>query len=339
MILLTGASGFIGRRLAERLRAEFGTTDLTCLAGDLPSAYEQDSQRLLRAAGIPYLETDLRTGKGLEAVPRRPKLVFHLAANTFTFDTDYRCNDLGTRKLYEAVGPLGPECHLLFTSSVAVADRRADYARPLTEATPMIGPPSTPYGRSKLRAEEWLKERAKVDGFALTILRLVTVYGDGPRPTSFFYELKKLVQRQARLARLDWPGFTGFVHVADAADALMRLARLPPRPGEWETYFVQAEAHTFATVSEWLHQSLGVPYRPLHLPRTLWRFGAFVARNKEVLARVLPNRVYNAIWRGSLLLENVFWCQTDKLARALPDWKPRRLKDTIQETLVPLTSS
>lgn len=338
MILLTGASGFIGRRLAERIRAEFGTSDLTCLAADLPSAYEQDSQRLLRQAGISFLETDLRTGKGLEAVPRRPRLVFHLASNTFTFDTDYRCNDLGTRNLYEAIGPLGLESHVLFTSSVAVMDRRSDYSRPLTEATPVIGPPSTPYGRSKLRAEEWLKERAKEDGFALTILRLVTVYGDGPRPTSFFFELKKLVLRQAFLARLNWPGLTGFVHVADVAEVLTRLAGMPPKPGQSETYFVQAESLTFATVSEWLHQALEVPYRAVHLPRTVWRLGALVARNKELLAKVLPNRIYNAVWRGSLLLENVFWCQTDKLTRALPDWKPRLLKDTIRETLVPLTS-
>ena len=336
MIVLSGASGFVGRRLALRAKSKYGSADLTCLVWDSPHAYEQQGQAFLGRAGVSFLPVDLVTGQGLSRLARRPKIVYHLAANTFTATRDHRCNDLGTQHLIQALGPLGPDCHVLFTSSVAVMDHRSEYSQPLTEETPLYSTPCTPYGRSKLRAEEWLRDRAEKEGFSLTILRLVTVYGSGPRPTSIFYELQKQVRAGALLTRVNWPGLTGFVHADDAVEALERLSERPPPPGASETYLVQTEAQALATVSAWLHRALDIPYRPVSLPPIFWRIGSWVGRRKKWLEKALPLRLYNLLWRGSLLVDHVFWCQTDKLAQALPGWKPRLLEQTIHETLEPM---
>jgi nucleoside-diphosphate-sugar epimerase len=333
-IVLTGASGFIGRRLAARLAGDpRGTLNLVHAGG---SAYEQDGQDWLRARGIPFRAVDLVSGRGLEDLPRRPSILFHLAASTDTATTDHRCNDLGTRNLIEALGPWTGGGHVLFTSSLAVTDSRADYSRPLAEGVDGARPPRSAYGRAKLAAEAWLGERARIDGFSLTILRLATVYGSGPRPTSLFDVLQRHVRRRSLIGRLDWPGRTGFVHVDDVVEALVRLAERPPRVGETETYIVHAESVTLARVSELLHGKLGVPYRPVRLPRPLWGACAALTRRAGVLERRLPLRLYNSMWRAGLVVDNVFWCDTDKLERALPGWKPRHLEDAIADTLAPL---
>ena len=332
--MLTGASGFIGRRLAARLAGDpRGTLNLVHAGG---SAYERAGQDWLRARGIPFRAVDLVSGRGLDGLPRSPSIVFHLAASTDTATTDHRCNDLGTRNLIEALGPWTGSAHVLFTSSLAVTDSRADYSRPLAEGVDAARPPRSAYGRAKLEAEAWLEARAKADGFSLTILRLSTVYGSGPRPTSLFDALQRYVRRGSLIGRLDWPGLTGFVHVDDVVEALLRLAEIPPAAGSSATYLVHAESATLARVSELLHGKLGVPYRPVRLPRPLWGACAALTRRAGALEHGLPARVYNALWRAGLVVDNVFWCETDKLERALPGWKPRRLGDAIADTLSPL---
>ena len=250
--------------------------------------------------------------------------------------SDHRCNDIGTQNFIRALEPLNSGSHVLFTSSIAVTDNRPDYTQPLTEETPVFSLPSTAYGLTKLRAEEWLKEQARTKGFSLTILRLSTVYGRGPRPTSLFDEMKKHVLRGSLIGRVSWPGLTGFIHVDDVVEALLRFSQKPPKPSETETYILHTESHSLAKVSELLHRELRISYRPVNLPRILWKMASMVGKRKRVLTKILPIRVYSVVWRGSLILDHVLWCDTDKVARTLPGWSPRSLEATIAETLEPL---
>jgi nucleoside-diphosphate-sugar epimerase len=336
MVVISGASGFIGRPLALRARSFFETSDVDCLAWDTDHDYERKGQDWLRAAGIPFVRTDLVSGRGLEKLTKAPKIVFHLAASTYTSMSDHRCNDIGTQNFIKALEPLNSSSHVLFTSTIAVTDNRPDYRQPLTEETPVFSLPSTAYGLSKLRAEEWLKERARMQGFSLTILRLSTVYGSGPRPTSLFDEMKKHVLCGSLVGRVNWPGLTGFVHVGDVVEVLLRFSQKPPKFGETATYILHTESRTLAKVSELLHRELRLPYRPVKLPRILWKTASMVGRRKRALSKILPSQIYSVVWRGSLIVDHVFWCDTDKVSRTLPDWRPRSLEATIAETLEPL---
>lgn len=332
-IVLTGGTGFIGRRLARRLPHAFPDAIITCLVRDEDSAFERAGRRQLEAAGLAPMPCDLVTGRGLKQAPASPTIVFHLAASTETREQDHRCNDVGTRHLLEAMAPLGPNTHVVYFSSMAVTDDRADYRVPLTEESPDPDPPCNAYSRAKLRAEHWLRERCRLDGFALTILRPATVYGAEPRARGMFDSLRALALRGSWIGRVDWPARTGYIYVEDVVEAIVQLAQRPPPPGSCESYIMCTEHQTLATISEHIHRALGRPYRPIRLPPWVWKAASALTRRKRLLQRVLPHGLYNVLWRVSLIVDPVLWAETDKLANALTDWYPSRFADRVGEVV------
>jgi nucleoside-diphosphate-sugar epimerase len=333
LIVVSGASGFVGRRLAVRVAEVYPSAKLICYATRNDSTYEYQGKKALASKNIRAIETDLTTGSGLIKLPEQPSVVFHLAANSATWSKDQSCNDLGTQNFLSSIRHLGPGTHVVFTSTIAVMDTRGDYSVPLTETTPTCRRPFTDYGLSKLRAEEWLQHEARARGFALSILRPVTVYGPECRPNTVQSVLKREVLRRSLLSRMQWPGKTGFIHVADLAEVLVAIGELPPSSGHTETYLVQAETRSLADVSRSIHSALNVPFRPMKLPERFWRPVRRMCNLALHLKWSVPCSVYATWWRLRVACENVFWCDTAKLRAALPRWRPLSLDDRIRECL------
>ena len=113
MILVTGATGYVGRRLIRMLVETYGSSKILCLVYD---QYDNDLERSGRAhldkLNIKYIPVDLVSGRGLTEVPKSPDLIFHLASNTDTGATDHTVNDIGTRNLLESIQPLSSNFHL-----------------------------------------------------------------------------------------------------------------------------------------------------------------------------------------------------------------------------------
>jgi polyketide synthase len=329
LIVISGASGFIGRRLAVLTRRLRRDVEILCLSGPAISAYDRRGLDCLDRADLRPTEADFVTGKGLKPLQQQPRLVFHLAANTATGEKDHSCNDLGTRNFIESLAELGPGSHVIFTSSIAVTDDRRDYSCPIVEGTENRNQPLTEYGRSKLRAELWLKERARAAGFALTILRLVTVYGPCSRSNTMIPVLERHIKLKSPLVRLNWPGLTGLVHVNDVVSVILSLASMPPADGTSRTLIVQGETRTFADLCQIAHQRLGKPYRGIRLPSWFWHQ---FFRSLSASLRCdwpLPPSWRGTLWRLRLLAGNVFWTENDKLKEVLPWWIPHTFNDTI----------
>ena len=227
MIVITGASGLIGQAVSglvcKTFHSEFKSGKIQFLVSDSASAYERDGQKRLFIKKSPYVVTKLVTGLGLDKLVRSKCLSFHLAANTHTDESDHTVNDIGTQNLVRSLKPLGPESHLIFSSSVAVSDNRCAPWIPSTEGTLEVEGQASPYTRSKIRAEQWLIEAARKSDFQLTMLRFVTVYGKYPRPNSIFDLMQTMVVKGSLAVRLNWPGRTSLVHAEDAADEMVQF--------------------------------------------------------------------------------------------------------------------
>lgn len=327
MLIITGANGFVGQHLAPLALKYFKTKEILCLVRAKTAILEKTGLKRLKKAGLKFMAADLVYGEGLERLPKCPNIVIHLAANTNTSTSDHRVNDIGTKNLLKAIGPLGPNTHFIYTSTTIIMSGRRECSRSFSEYdTPW---PTNEYGRSKLRAEEFLRGRAKKDKFPLTILRINTIYGGDPRENKLFKVLKKNIIRGSIMARLNWPGLTAIIHVDDVASAILMLAKKPPpKPGSPQTYLMYAENLSLSEISRLMHQKLGIEYRPIVLPKFFWKICSSIRNFIPIFEKITPIPIYNLIWRFGLIVDDVIWCESNKLFRALTKWKPRNFQDT-----------
>ncbi len=170
-VLVTGGTGFLGSHLVEQL-LEDPANEVIALV--------RDPSRLRWLEGIDrvrVLEGDLQT---VPALPAGLSHVFHLAGLTKTLRSKdyYTVNQKGTASLLRALEAQKDLRRFVHVSSVA-AGGPSTPAGPVRECDPPR--PVSPYGISKLRAEEEVLKA--VDRIPAVILRLSAVYG--PRDEDF----------------------------------------------------------------------------------------------------------------------------------------------------------
>ena len=333
MILVTGATGFVGRRLIRLLAEAYGASRILCLAYDrADNDLERAGRAILDEAGIRYIPVDLVSGRGLANVPKSPSLVLHLASNTDTGASNHTVNDIGTRNLLAAIQPLSPDTHFIFASTIAVADHREDIGRPVNEETPLLRP-FNDYGRRKLAAEVYLRERARADGFRATIVRLCAVYGRGTRTDGLFGRLSQMAYGDSVIARFNYPGRLSLIDVDDIARILVLLSRRSVASGTSELFIPVAEVVTISELIQYYYQALGIGYRPIRFPPAFWRLCDLIANVFHRIEPILPHAVNNRIWQLGLVVGGGFHNESAKIHRTFPGLRLKRFKDGVGEMI------
>jgi len=311
--LVTGATGFIGRRLVRRLIELDGPDAVVCLVKPPATPLEADALASFRARGVRLVDGDLLNQPVSTEAPPRVDRVFHLGANidTDAAERDLLVNHAGTRHLLDWLKPVLRGIRIMYSSSVAVHDREAEPAGPIDERSPLV--PRTSYGKTKLRGEAVLQERATTDAYAWTILRLPTVYGPGQKAGGLFDKMIELASGGGLLGRIDWPGRTSIIHVDDAIDAMITLSTAAEAAGE--IFCVASdEALTVGELARTVGRALGRPIRPLAIPDPLLRASRALVWNKSV-ATLVPRSAQLSFWRLSLIISDGFWFDTTKFRR------------------------
>jgi GDP-4-dehydro-6-deoxy-D-mannose reductase len=175
MILITGATGFVGSHLLDRLAGR----------GPLAGWFRPDGRPPDRSRGVEWHGVDLLDP---EAVRRSlaelaPTQVYHLAgaplvgASWPTVVPQLRANALGTHHLLEAVRSSGGPCRVLVVSSAQVYQPGDE---PIDEHARLR--PPTPYGLSKLAADQIALSAAEDDGMDVVVARPFNHAGPRQRP-------------------------------------------------------------------------------------------------------------------------------------------------------------
>jgi nucleoside-diphosphate-sugar epimerase len=185
--VVTGAAGFIGSHLVDRLLADgHRVTGVDCFTDFYPR--EVKERNLSRARGDPafrLVEADLRSAP-LGPILGDAGVVFHLAAmggllrSWDWFDEYLTCNVLATQRLLEAVREAGVE-HLVHASTSSV------YGRDSSGSEDRRKRPDSPYGVTKLAAENLVVAYARNFGLPVTVLRYFSIYGPRQRPDMGYY--------------------------------------------------------------------------------------------------------------------------------------------------------
>lgn len=317
-ILITGATGFIGRQLTAQLIDRFGAAAITCIVHPSSKPRESKAADLLQRAGVVLLYADLTKTPIIDTPPPTVDLVFHLAANidTDTPEEEHRVNDQGTANLLAWLRPVLRGCRVVYSSSVAVLDRNGIATGPLREDSPCT--PRTAYGVTKLRGEEILRGAAERDGFTWTIVRLPTVYGPGEKPGGMFDLLIAGARTGGLISRLNWPGRTSVIFLDDAAAILIDLALRSSAANQ--IYCVSSgEDLTLPDIAREAATLLNRPTKTIRVPAVIWRALRRILWAPVVRALV-PRRAHVTYWRLTLVVDDGFWYDARKFLaeNALP---------------------
>jgi nucleoside-diphosphate-sugar epimerase len=181
--LVTGAAGFIGSHLCERLlHAGHQVAGLDAFIPYYPRPLKESNLAAARAqAGFALHTADLRT-EPLDVLLDNVEVVFHLAAmpglpRSWTdFDLYESCNVTATQRLLEAVRRRPGLRRFIYVSTSSVYGRFASGDETLPTR------PISPYGVTKLAAENLCRAYAEEQGLPLVVLRYFSVYGPRQRP-------------------------------------------------------------------------------------------------------------------------------------------------------------
>lgn len=272
-ILITGASGFIGSFIVEEALAR-GMEVWAAVRGTSSKKYLQDER-------INMMELDFSDCRQMENALGGHDFdyVVHAAGVTKALrdETFFHVNTDGTKNLVKALEATSPSMkRLIFISSLSVLGAVRQH-KPYTEIRDTDVPrPNTAYAKSKLAAEKWLAENAKVP---YTILRPTGVYG--PREKDYMMmadSIRRGVDVAVGYTRQDLT----FVYVKDVVQAVFKSMKSAKTVGK--AYFLSdGKVYTSRTFSDLIIAELGKKFvlrltLPVWFLRVVCAFGTLRSR-------------------------------------------------------------
>lgn len=295
-ILLTGASGFLGRVLVKELHQRKDTSLAVALRSQGPAL-----------GSTTHVVGEFSADTDWSAAVARQQVVIHAAARAHVMNDEVadplaeyrRVNVEGTLNLAKQAAEAGVQ-RLIFISSIKVNGEATQQGRPFTvNAEPA---PEDPYGLSKLEAEQGLMKLAAETGMEVVIIRPPLVYGPGVKGN--FASMIKLVEKGIPLPLGAVHNKRSLVGIDNLVDLIVRCIDHPAAANQ---VFLAGDGADLST-SELLRgvgRAMGKPARLIPVPAGMLQLGATLLGKKAMAQRLL----------GSLQVDISKTCE-------LLDWKP-----------------
>jgi UDP-glucose 4-epimerase len=262
--LVTGGGGFIGHHLVRRLLAD------GCEVRVLDN-FASGRRERLEGLDVSLVEGDLRSYERAHTAVRDADIVFHLGAlpsvprSVQDPLTTGAVNVEGTLNVLLASRDEGVR-RVVFASSSSVYG--ANDVLPKTENDQPL--PVSPYGVSKLAAEQYCRAFTAVYGLETVSLRLFNVFGPGQDPLSQYAAvvprfIAALASHERPIIYGDGMQTRDFTYVEDVIDAFMLAAEAPGAAGEVMNVSAGAETNLLtllAIVSDLLATETEPIFRP-----------------------------------------------------------------------------
>jgi nucleoside-diphosphate-sugar epimerase len=297
-VLVTGASGFVGRHLLEALSISGVSTEAVYFSHPPQSDSAADVH-------VRWTKADL-TSDSVDHLLHGVDTIFHLAgyagqgADPQTI-ADLETINVGmTRRVARMAASAGGR--LVYVSSVHAGD--GDAQTPLVDEE--NGKVLTPYGRSKRRAEDVLHSHAS-EGLDYVILRPTQLFGEYHEGS--LYELARAIQRRRFFLIGDGQNPTNFFYVKDFINSLMLVASSDR--ARQQTYVAANEAVPLRSLVRHIAEQLGVSPPELKVPLDL---GLFLGGCCDLLSGILKVKVPLSRQRVLAMTRDVHY-STRKLER------------------------
>jgi dihydroflavonol-4-reductase len=299
--LITGASGFLGGALLQRLLAT-GHQVRGLVRGVAPAS---------SGNAVEWVQGDVTEPDSLAAATSGMEVVFHLAGirRAPSRSTFFQVNAEGTRNVCDASWRSGVRRLVLAGSLAAVGPSKP--GRPHFESDPFA--PEEWYGESKAEAERIaMQTRGALE---VTVVRPPRILGPRDRENLVFF---KLIHRGIRLSIGGGPRPLSVVDVDDVVEILLLVAERPEAKGE--AFFCPgAGTTTLEDIQDKGAQVLGVRPRTLHLSPGVLRA---LAAGADVVSRMTGKHLPLNRKLARQLLAPAWTCSGEKAATRL-GWQPR----------------
>lgn len=226
-VLVTGASGALGRLLCRRLAGDGGVeifrADLT--PGDAPGSFGcdvADADAVLALVGA-----------------TRPERIFHLAGNLSSdFEQSRIVNADGARFLCEAILQCGLRSRLVVIGSAAEYGLVAPAENPISEARALR--PVSVYGVTKAFQTQIAALYAARHAVDVVVARPFNLFAPGLPEHLFVGRAERLIAqfRRGEIARLDFGNLSSARDYVDAEQALDQLLLIAAKGMSGEVYHV-----------------------------------------------------------------------------------------------------
>ena len=283
MFLITGATGFVGKALLERLLADN-------MAQRFIVAVRRSGQRWPEKV-LPIVKGDMNSTTEWSSALKGVSVVVHCAARAHVMNDNaadplvafITVNVDGTLNLAKQAAAAGVK-RFVFISSVKVNGEFTSSGRAFTEVD--VPKPQDAYGQSKHQAEEGLRQLSVDTGMEVVIIRPPLVYGPGVKAN--FAALMRVVQR-------GWPLPLGAIHNQRSLVALDNLVDFIVTcisyPQAANQTFLVSDGQDLSTTElvRGMAQAAGVPTRFMPVPVWALQAGATLLGKGDVVQRLCGN--------------------------------------------------
>lgn len=290
MILVTGASGFIGSHLTKEMTrsglAVRGVTRGTAPGLTTISSYGPEMDWSYCLEGVDTVVHLAARVHVMRETASDPLSLFREANVTATINLARQAATVGVGRF-------------VFVSSIKVNGERTEPGKPFTADDPPN--PQDPYGISKAEAEAALMALGAETGMEITIVRPPLVYGPGVRGN--FRSLMKWAASGMPSIFVAVKNKRSFVHVANLCDLLITVL---DHPGAANQVFLVSDGHDLSTHELFLSiksrsnskiESIPMPILGLNLIGKISGRSQFVARLTENLQIDICKTCTTLSWR------------------------------------------
>ncbi len=277
-ILLTGATGFVGKALLKKLiEAEYYTSIVSRKLGEPREFVEQ----------MLVESIDERTSWLSKLLGKT--IVIHCAARVHMMSDDTKdpltsfreVNTTGTLNLAKQAAEAGVK-RFIYISSIKVNGETTTGSLPFTEKD--IPNPLDPYGVSKYEAEEGLKKIATESDMEVVIIRPPLVYGAGVKAN--FLNLLKLSSTTLPLPFGLVNNKRSMVYVENLVDFIINSIEHPAAANQT---FLVSDNHdlSLSSLLKLIRKSMNKPIRLIPVPVFLFKLAGLIFRKQDIVDRLV----------------------------------------------------